>query len=85
MIDKNDIKVIVIGGVSYVVIFEATNCIVVNSFSGKIYNIDVTTEPWKCDCPDFIWRRRDKKEKCKHIDGVGSLLAPSGKEENGQV
>jgi hypothetical protein len=37
----------------------------------RAYVIDVTTEAWRCDCPDATYRRRE----CKHVRALTKALA----------
>ena len=43
------------------------------------YNLSVSglDGAWSCSCPDFIYRRSDRGEACKHIDYVQSMLVES--------
>ena len=44
----------------------------VHKIKGKPYNItfDRSRLEWSCSCPAFIYRRRFKTSKCKHITHV---------------
>jgi hypothetical protein len=50
-----------------------------NRESGKVYDLEVTAEPWRCDCPDFLHRRDGKDAKgCKHVAGLRAALQRIG-------
>jgi hypothetical protein len=48
--------------------------------SGRVaYDVDVTAEPWTCECGDYLHRRAGKDPNgCKHCAGLRQLLAAVG-------
>lgn len=42
---------------------------------GTFYKVDLFAGQWKCTCPDFIQRRADAGEDCKHIEAVKEDIA----------
>ena len=51
-----------------------------NRASGKVYDVEITADAWRCDCPDFIHRRDGKDAKgCKHVAGLRAALQRVGK------
>ena len=44
-----------------------------------MYDIDVTVQPWTCDCPDYLTRRAGiDPAGCKHVRSVRAALAAIG-------
>ena len=45
-----------------------------------VYDVDVTGEPWRCDCPDATYRP-DRPGGCKHVvalkQAAGAIRAPA--------
>jgi hypothetical protein len=50
-----------------------------NRASGKVYDVEITPDAWRCDCPDFLHRRDGKDAKgCKHVAGLRAALQRIG-------
>jgi hypothetical protein len=41
------------------------------------YDIDITIEPWSCDCPDATWNNA-RLNGCKHVCGLRAALKAAG-------
>jgi hypothetical protein len=39
------------------------------------YDVDISTAPWSCSCPDYINRRSNSPHPCKHAAGLRGALA----------
>src|SRR5262245_59594783 len=45
----------------------------------RMYDINVTVDPWHCSCPDYLFRREYKqREGCKHCRSLRAALAAIG-------
>jgi hypothetical protein len=39
------------------------------------YDVDISTAPWSCSCPDYTLRRSNSPHTCKHAAGLRMALA----------
>jgi hypothetical protein len=50
-----------------------------NRQNSKVYDVEITADAWRCDCPDFVYRRDGKDAKgCKHVAGLRAALQRIG-------
>jgi hypothetical protein len=42
--------------------------------TGTVYEVAIVGPSPHCSCPDFIFRRKDENEKCKHILALEHVL-----------
>jgi hypothetical protein len=45
-----------------------------------MYDIDVRTDPWTCDCPDAVYRGAERPGGCKHVLALRAALAAAAKQ-----
>ena len=58
---------------NFIIIKTGDGFNVTNLRTMKLYRVQEDNRQSTCDCPDFIYRGKDRKEACKHMIAVKKL------------
>jgi hypothetical protein len=82
-LDAFGVGVLSINGKAYTVETLEGGYRLTNQLGAKVYDIDVTQEPWACDCPDYTYNRAEATDPetrvCKHCRALRAALKAIGK------